>query len=248
MILLYHAPRSRSSRVIWLLEELGVPYKIKLTSIVLAMGRARRRPTATREFIHSRKYPRSSTTVLSSTSPLASLSILPMRSRRLESDRWWGTRSARITCAGSSFIRRFSNPRQRRACAAGTKSRRPVSANSRKSRVRSRGRSRRGLYSRRRIFSGGRSVWFDLPVPQGQPVSRAQMLRRLRCAADRASGVHPRDREGQRLMPRRLMTPSTPRTPSPFQTTGSGQVAAQTDTLVARKGTHRSNTRRADCW
>ena len=34
MITLYHAPRSRSSRIIWLLEELGVPYKIELTSIV----------------------------------------------------------------------------------------------------------------------------------------------------------------------------------------------------------------------
>jgi len=34
VITLYHAPRSRSSRIIWLLEELGEPYKIALTSIV----------------------------------------------------------------------------------------------------------------------------------------------------------------------------------------------------------------------
>ena len=34
MITLYHAPRSRSSRIIWLLEELGEPYKIELTSIL----------------------------------------------------------------------------------------------------------------------------------------------------------------------------------------------------------------------
>ena len=33
MITLYHAPRSRSSRIIWLLEELGAPYEIKLASI-----------------------------------------------------------------------------------------------------------------------------------------------------------------------------------------------------------------------
>jgi glutathione S-transferase len=38
MITLYHAPRSRSSRIIWLLEELGVPYKIELTSIVRGDG------------------------------------------------------------------------------------------------------------------------------------------------------------------------------------------------------------------
>jgi len=34
VITLYHAPRSRSSRIIWLLEELGEPYKIALTSIM----------------------------------------------------------------------------------------------------------------------------------------------------------------------------------------------------------------------
>ena len=38
MITLYHAPRSRSSRIIWLLEELGEPYQIALTSIVRADG------------------------------------------------------------------------------------------------------------------------------------------------------------------------------------------------------------------
>jgi glutathione S-transferase len=33
MITLYHAPRSRSSRIIWLLEELGCAYKIELVDI-----------------------------------------------------------------------------------------------------------------------------------------------------------------------------------------------------------------------
>jgi len=33
MITLYHAPRSRSSRFIWLLEELGAPYTVKRVSI-----------------------------------------------------------------------------------------------------------------------------------------------------------------------------------------------------------------------
>src|ERR1700733_4409200 len=33
VITLYHAPQSRSSRMIWLLEELGVPYEIRPVSI-----------------------------------------------------------------------------------------------------------------------------------------------------------------------------------------------------------------------
>ena len=33
MLTLYHAPRSRSSRFIWLLEELATPYEIKLATI-----------------------------------------------------------------------------------------------------------------------------------------------------------------------------------------------------------------------
>lgn len=33
MITLHHAPKSRSSRIIWLLEELGAPYEIKITNI-----------------------------------------------------------------------------------------------------------------------------------------------------------------------------------------------------------------------
>ncbi len=33
MVTLHHAPRSRSSRIIWLLEELGAPYQLKITDI-----------------------------------------------------------------------------------------------------------------------------------------------------------------------------------------------------------------------
>ena len=38
MITLYHAPRSRSSRIIWLLEELGAPYTIEIVPIVRGDG------------------------------------------------------------------------------------------------------------------------------------------------------------------------------------------------------------------
>ena len=33
MLTLYHAPQSRSSRILWLLEELGAPYEIRITDI-----------------------------------------------------------------------------------------------------------------------------------------------------------------------------------------------------------------------
>ncbi|MEI9995523.1 MAG: glutathione S-transferase family protein [Rhizomicrobium sp.] len=38
MITLYHAPRSRSSRIIWLLEELGCDYRIELVPILRGDG------------------------------------------------------------------------------------------------------------------------------------------------------------------------------------------------------------------
>lgn len=38
MITLYHAPRSRSSRIIWLLEELGCEYKIEIVPILRGDG------------------------------------------------------------------------------------------------------------------------------------------------------------------------------------------------------------------
>jgi glutathione S-transferase len=40
MITLYHSPRSRSSRIIWLLEELGAPYAIEPVSIYRPMDGA----------------------------------------------------------------------------------------------------------------------------------------------------------------------------------------------------------------
>ena len=38
MLTLYHAPRSRSSRIVWLLEELGAPYTLKNVNIRRADG------------------------------------------------------------------------------------------------------------------------------------------------------------------------------------------------------------------
>lgn len=39
MLTLFHAPRSRSTRIIWLLEELGVPYDLRYVSIRYSDGR-----------------------------------------------------------------------------------------------------------------------------------------------------------------------------------------------------------------
>jgi hypothetical protein len=33
MLTLYHAPRSRSFRTLWLLEEIGAPYELKVVNI-----------------------------------------------------------------------------------------------------------------------------------------------------------------------------------------------------------------------
>jgi glutathione S-transferase len=38
MITLYHSPRSRSTRILWLLEDLGVPYEVRQVSIFRAMS------------------------------------------------------------------------------------------------------------------------------------------------------------------------------------------------------------------
>src|SRR5262245_16832534 len=38
MLTLHHAPRTRSSRIVWLLEELEAPYQIQYTTIARADG------------------------------------------------------------------------------------------------------------------------------------------------------------------------------------------------------------------
>lgn len=44
MLTLYHAPKSRSGSVVWLLEELGVPYETKLSNIRRTDGSGARDP------------------------------------------------------------------------------------------------------------------------------------------------------------------------------------------------------------
>lgn len=57
MITLYHAPRSRSSSIIWLLEELGEPYKIAITPIVYGDGRGASAPESFRAIHPHKKVP-----------------------------------------------------------------------------------------------------------------------------------------------------------------------------------------------
>ncbi len=57
MITLHHAPRSRSSSILWLLEELGVPYKVALTPIVYGDGRGTPAPESYRAVHPHKKVP-----------------------------------------------------------------------------------------------------------------------------------------------------------------------------------------------
>lgn len=57
MITLYHAPRSRSSSILWLLEEIGVPYKIALTPIVYGNGQGAPAPESYRNIHPHKKVP-----------------------------------------------------------------------------------------------------------------------------------------------------------------------------------------------
>lgn len=57
MITLYHAPRSRSSRIIWLLEELGAQYQIELVPIVRGDGSGEPAPESYRAIHPLRKVP-----------------------------------------------------------------------------------------------------------------------------------------------------------------------------------------------
>jgi glutathione S-transferase len=57
MITLYHAPRSRSSSMIWLLEEIGEPYRIELTPIVYGDGHGSLAPESYARVHPHRKVP-----------------------------------------------------------------------------------------------------------------------------------------------------------------------------------------------
>lgn len=57
MITLYHAPRSRSSGILWLLEEIGTPYKVALTPIVYGDGKGSSAPESYRKMHPHKKVP-----------------------------------------------------------------------------------------------------------------------------------------------------------------------------------------------
>lgn len=57
MITLYHAPRSRSSRIIWLLEELEAGYRIELVPIVRGDGTGSPAPDSYKDINPLRKVP-----------------------------------------------------------------------------------------------------------------------------------------------------------------------------------------------
>ena len=57
MITLYHAPRSRSSSIVWLLEELAVSYKIDIVPIIYGNGQGASAPESYRRIHPHKKVP-----------------------------------------------------------------------------------------------------------------------------------------------------------------------------------------------
>jgi glutathione S-transferase len=57
MITLYHAPRSRSSSILWLLEEIGEPYNVEITPIVYGNGQGHSAPDTYRAIHPHKKVP-----------------------------------------------------------------------------------------------------------------------------------------------------------------------------------------------
>lgn len=57
MLTLYHAPRSRSSSIVWLLEELETPYKIEIVPIVYGNGQGAPAPESYRKIQPHKKVP-----------------------------------------------------------------------------------------------------------------------------------------------------------------------------------------------
>ena len=57
MITLYHAPRSRSSRIIWLLEELGADYRIEIVDIARPDGTGKPAPDSYKAIHPLKKVP-----------------------------------------------------------------------------------------------------------------------------------------------------------------------------------------------
>jgi glutathione S-transferase len=54
MLTLFHAPRSRSTRILWLLEELGRPFEVEYVSIARGDGTPASGPRSpTARFPHS---------------------------------------------------------------------------------------------------------------------------------------------------------------------------------------------------
>ena len=200
MITLYHAPRSRSSRIIWLLEELGVPYEIELTSIVYGNGTGAPAPDSYARIHPLKKVPAIEhdgavvyesagiALYLTDAFPKAGIGPVVGDPKRADYVRWLFFYPSILEPSAAARVRGWDKEQT-----TGFGKFEDVE-----------GTIARALEARPYIlgeeFSAADVLYgFDLPVLEGQPVSRAQMLRRLCRAADRASGVHPRDREGQRL-------------------------------------------------
>ena len=169
MITLYHAPRSRSSRIIWLLEELGVPYKIELTSIVRGDGTGAPAPDSYARIHPLKKVPaiehdgavvyESAGIVLYLTDAFPKAGIGPMVGdpKRADYLRWLFFYPSILEPSAAARFRGWDKDQT-----TGFGKFEDVEGAHRA------GAGGGAVYSRRRIFSCGHSVWFGLPVLQGQ--------------------------------------------------------------------------------
>jgi len=108
MITLFHAPMSRSGSIVWLLEELGVPYETKIVGIRRADGSGARDPV--------NPHPHAKVPLLVDADDLSSKlalsgSILRTNTARSRWGRPLANRSEANTCPGSSIARACSSPR-----------------------------------------------------------------------------------------------------------------------------------------
>jgi glutathione S-transferase len=191
MITLYHAPRSRSSRIIWLLEELGADYRIELVPIIRGDGTGAPAPDSYLAIHPLRKVPAikifdeivyesgAICLYLTDSHPKREIGPLPGHNDRAEYVRWLFFYTGALEPAATA--RRLRQVRGHRSHHL---------AATRKDALH----HGPDFHRRRHSHRLGGAIFQRLAL------SRAQALCRLHGAAHVAPGLHPRPGKGQRVI------------------------------------------------